>query len=267
MLIRTRSAQLDDSFWPSDSRAVSFACRAVSWRLELSRSAPAATLSFEFCGRDQRQPQDDGDDQRAAGDEQGVAVLMDLVHLRLAFLLRLADGVTEMVKGKEIEESGSTVVAPCTGLAKYCDAETALIQASEIERLGPGPLTCRLIVPMAAERVPVAEPGARHSRGARRARRSGRGRQLAPVEGEDRRLGRGDGDEAVQRQRPVDGLVEHGRPTGQALGVGLVGRHDQAVLRHLGVERRDVRLELVDVVLLVVDLEELPAAEEDAGGR
>ena len=57
--------------------------------------------------------------------------------------------------------------APCSGLAKSCDPATALIHASEMERLGPGPVTPSWIVPMAAEVValPTARRGARRARG------------------------------------------------------------------------------------------------------
>ncbi len=71
----------------------------------------------------------------------------------LAFLSRLALGVIEMLNGNEIVVSGLTLVAPWTGLAKYCDPAMALIHASEIERLGPGPVTLRSTVPMAADVV------------------------------------------------------------------------------------------------------------------
>ena len=67
-------------------------------------------------------------------------------------------GVTEMVKGNEMVASGLAVVAPCSGLAKSWDPDTALIHASEIDRLGPGPVTLRSIVPMAADWVAVAAP-------------------------------------------------------------------------------------------------------------
>jgi hypothetical protein len=46
-----------------------------------------------------------------------------------------------MVNGNEMVESELTVVAPCTGLTKYWDPDTALIHAAEMERLGPGPVT------------------------------------------------------------------------------------------------------------------------------
>ena len=57
---------------------------------------------------------------------------------------RLASGVMEMVKGNEMVPSGLAVVAPCSGLAKSVEDETALIHASEMVRLGPGPVTPKL---------------------------------------------------------------------------------------------------------------------------
>jgi hypothetical protein len=64
--------------------------------------------------------------------------------------------VTERVNGNEIVASVLTVVAPCNGLAKYFDPETASIHAFEMARLGPGPFTDKLMVPMAAAWVPEA---------------------------------------------------------------------------------------------------------------
>ena len=79
-------------------------------------------------------------------------------------------------------ESGLTVVAPCSGLAKYCDPEMALIHASEIDRLGPGPSTLRLIVPMAADWVPVAARRGSTGGGTRCRCGGGTGHDLAAVE-------------------------------------------------------------------------------------
>ena len=93
------------------------------------------------------------DDQRPRPDHQRHAVFADSVHFRLAFLSRLALGVTEIEKGNEMEVSGFTTVCPWSGLAKYGDPATALIHASEMERLGPGPVTPIWMVPMAAEVV------------------------------------------------------------------------------------------------------------------
>ena len=56
-----------------------------------------------------------------------------------------------MSKGNEMVESGLTTVAPWMGLAKRLDPATALIQASEMERLGPGPVTPSWMVPIAAD--------------------------------------------------------------------------------------------------------------------
>ena len=124
---------------PSDCSAVSRAWSARLLALELHGLGLEARQLRVLRG-DQDDPQDEGDDEGATGDDQWHPVLPDGVHFRLAFLLRLAVGVTEMVKGNEIVESGLTVVAPCSGLAKYCDPDTALIHASEMERLGPGPV-------------------------------------------------------------------------------------------------------------------------------
>src|SRR5664280_3919003 len=63
-----------------------------------------------------------------------------------------------MAKGNEMDPPGFAVVAPWTGLAKYCEPATALIHASEMDRLGPGPVTPRSIVPMAAEVVELDPP-------------------------------------------------------------------------------------------------------------
>jgi hypothetical protein len=56
-----------------------------------------------------------------------------------------------------------TTVAPWMGLAKRLDPAMALIQASEMDRLGPGPVTPSWILPMAADVVvdrPVVAPDA-----------------------------------------------------------------------------------------------------------
>ena len=78
--------------------------------------------------------------------------------MRLAFLSRLALGVMETANGNEMLASAFTFVAPCSGLAKYCDPAMASIHASEIDRLGPGPVTLSCTDPMAAEVVGVAVP-------------------------------------------------------------------------------------------------------------
>ena len=62
-----------------------------------------------------------------------------------------------MAKGKEMVESGFTTVAPWSGLAKCCDPAMALIQASEMDRLGPGPVTPSWMVPMAADVVGLTD--------------------------------------------------------------------------------------------------------------
>ena len=96
-------------------------------------------------------PQEQGDDEGAAADEERTLILADGRHLRPAFFSRLAAGVIETVKGKEIVPSGFAVVAPCTGLVRSLDLATALIQASEMARLGPGPVTFITTLPIAAD--------------------------------------------------------------------------------------------------------------------
>src|SRR5664280_588676 len=110
--------------------------------------------------RDEEGPQQHGHHQASGPDQQGQAVLTDGVHFRLAFLSRLAFGVTEIAKGNEMDPSEFAVVAPWTGLAKYCEPATALIHASEMDRLGPGPVTPSSMVPMAAEVVGLDAPDA-----------------------------------------------------------------------------------------------------------
>ena len=53
-------------------------------------------------------------------------------------------------RGVRVDHGGSL-----QGLANSCEPETALIHASDIERLGPGPVTEVWIVPIAAEVVAV----------------------------------------------------------------------------------------------------------------
>ena len=167
--------------------------------------------------------------------------------------------------------SGFTTVAPWSGLAKSCDPAMALIHASEMERLGPGPVTAELNGPDGGRR--------RRAAAARRAARGGRGRggagsasrQLTPavawrqpIRLNDLHLGigRSDRDQVAEGERPVDGRVEDRGPSGDAGRVGVVGRHHQVVLRNLGIQRGDVGLQRVDIVLCVVHLVELPRSEE-----
>ncbi len=64
---------------------------------------------------------------------------------------RLALGVIETVNGNEIDGIGVRHRGALHGLAKNCDPAMALIHASEMERLGPGPMTPSWMVPIAAE--------------------------------------------------------------------------------------------------------------------
>ena len=105
-----------------------------------------------LCGRDEDRPQEQGDDKGARPDHQRHAVLADIVHFRLAFLLKAGFGVTEIEKGNEMVVFGvDHWLRLGVGLAKYFDPATALIHASEMDRLGPGPVTPNWMVPMAAE--------------------------------------------------------------------------------------------------------------------
>ena len=63
-----------------------------------------------------------------------------------------------MANGNEMDVSGFTTVLPCSGLAKSCELAMALIHASEMERLGPGPVTPSWMVPMAADVVALELP-------------------------------------------------------------------------------------------------------------
>ena len=165
--------------------------------------------------------------------------------------------------------SGLAVVGPCRGLAKSCDEDTALIHASEIVRLGPGPVTASWTVPMAADvgaaRAAGSGRGARAAATTKRWSRCRGARAGRHRGGADEPLHLGarwrDGHQVVEHQRPVDGRVQDGRPPSHAGRVRLVGRHHEVVLGHLCVEGGDLRLQRADIVLLVVHLEELPGTE------
>ena len=92
----------------SDFSEASLACSAVCWAWSWV-SCACRLDSFELWG-ETRIAQSKGDDQGAGSDHQRHAVLADGVHFRLAFLSRLALGVTEMENGNEMVESGFTTV-------------------------------------------------------------------------------------------------------------------------------------------------------------
>ncbi len=155
-LLEVRAAAREILLLAPEGRELRFERRLL--RLQL-RFLGLEVAQLRILRSNENSPDEKQCNQGDAPDDQGSLILTDDVHLRFPFLSRLPAGVTETVKGNEMVESGLATVAPCSGLAKTFDPATALIHASEMERLGPGPVTEIWTVPIAAD-VGALEPPA-----------------------------------------------------------------------------------------------------------